>query len=74
MEEADIDASVRPWGNSLGIIIPAEIARQLHLRPGESVQVNLRHTPARNSADALPKWNFVTDVDIDAILDEEFGA
>lgn len=74
MEEADLDASVRPWGNSLGIIIPAEIARRLHLRPGESVQVKLRHTPDRNSADALPKWDFVTDVDIDAILDDEFRA
>lgn len=74
MKEANLDAAVRPWGNSMGIVIPADVARRLNLRPGESVHVRLQYTPGRNNADSFPKWDFVTDVDIDAVLEDEFEA
>lgn len=73
MEEAELDTRLRAWGNSYGIIIPAELARRLNLRPGEPVHVKLSHEPARNDASRLPKWKFPP-YDVDAILDKDLGS
>ncbi len=34
------DATVKRWGNSLGIIIPKEAARKLGLKEGERIDVD----------------------------------
>lgn len=69
--KAELDAALRSWGNSYGIIIPAATARRLHLRPGTQVHVTLSYEPGRNEPDDLPKWDWGGKYDIDAILDEE---
>ena len=33
----EFKGEVRRWGNSLGIIIPKEIAKEEHLKPGQKV-------------------------------------
>lgn len=73
MAEADLDTTIRTWGNSYGIIIPADVARRLHIKPGEPIHVKMTYTPECNDADALPKWRLGTMPDIDAIVDEELG-
>lgn len=72
MPEAEADTQVRPWGNSMGIIIPAEVVRRLNLKTGETIHVKFEYTPARNDPDKLPSWDLATDYDIDEILEEDF--
>jgi bifunctional DNA-binding transcriptional regulator/antitoxin component of YhaV-PrlF toxin-antitoxin module len=74
MPEAVIDAKVRKWGNSIGVIIPKKIAEDLNIKPGETVHIKIEHEPGRNNADNLPSWDFVVDIsdsDIDKIVEEE---
>jgi len=37
-----ISSEIRRWGNSLGLVIPAKIARKLGIKEGESVDVDIR--------------------------------
>ncbi len=30
-------SKVRRWGSSLGVVIPSDVARRLHLQPGDEV-------------------------------------
>lgn len=69
--EAEIDAELRTWGNSIGIIIPADVVRRLKAEAGAPVHVKIRYEPARNDSAALPKWKFGGQYDIDKILEEE---
>jgi hypothetical protein len=71
--EEELDARLKAWGNSYGIVIPVDVARRMHLKPGETVHVRISYEPARNNAGLLPKWDLGGNYDIDAILDEELG-
>lgn len=71
MAKAEFDAAVKKWGNSIGVVIPAVLARRLDVKPGETVQVRLEYVPDRNRVDRLPKWDFVAEYDIDEIMEEE---
>ncbi|MGJ3495617.1 Antitoxin MazE (plasmid) [Piscirickettsia salmonis] len=35
-----MDAVVRKWGNSLGLLLPLSIARELHINDGSHVTIN----------------------------------
>lgn len=36
-----IEVKTKEWGNSLGIIIPAEVAQKLHLKPEEEILIEI---------------------------------
>ncbi len=42
-----IKARVRKWGNSMGIIIPSDIARDEGIKPGMDVELMLLHDSRR---------------------------
>jgi antitoxin component of MazEF toxin-antitoxin module len=49
MSEAEVE--VRKWGNSLAVIVPAEVARAEELRPGDRALVRImkvRHPDPRS--------------------------
>ena len=71
MPEAEFDAQLKTWGNSLGVVVPANVIRQLHAEAGASLHLVIRHEPGRNDPHALPKFNWGGKYDIDQILDEE---
>lgn len=71
MPEVELYAKVRKWGNSFGVILPKKLTKDLNIRPGETVHIKIEYTPARNNTDNLPKWDFITDYDIDRIMEEE---
>jgi antitoxin component of MazEF toxin-antitoxin module len=37
-----IETKVKKWGNSVGILIPKEDVKKLHLKQGEQVLVNIQ--------------------------------
>ncbi len=69
--EAEIDAELKTWGNSYGILVPVDVARRLGLEPGTRVHVTLEYEKGSNDPDALPSWDFGGDYDIDKIIAEE---
>ena len=42
--EMAIEAKAKKWGNSVGIIIPAEAVARLKIHQGETLQLELRKT------------------------------
>ncbi len=36
-----MEAKTRRWGNSLGVVIPAEIAEKLNLKPEETILIDI---------------------------------
>lgn len=57
---------VRRWGNSVGVVIPAEIARAERFRPGDLVQIKIARVPSHEgfgmARGAKPFEHFVEDV------------
>lgn len=74
MVEADLDTTLRKWGNGVGVFFPAEITRKLRAEPGARVHIHIEYDPPRNNPGNLPTWEGRRSVDIDAILDEDLGA
>ncbi len=37
-----IKAHTKAWGNSIGIVIPREIVRELHIRPHEEIVIDIK--------------------------------
>ena len=37
-----VENQARKWGNSFGILIPAEIARKIKLREGQTLEIQIR--------------------------------
>ena len=35
---------IRRWGSSLGVVIPMEVARRLHLEPGDDVFLDVQRS------------------------------
>lgn len=70
--EAELDARLKAWGNSYGIIVPKAIAERLGLQPGMDVHVTLEFEPARNDSSRLPVWSF-GGRSTREIIDEELG-
>jgi len=35
-------SKVRRWGSSLGVVIPSEVTRRLHLQPGDDVYLEVQ--------------------------------
>ena len=44
VNEMAIEAKAKKWGNSVGIIIPAEAVARLRIHQGETLQLELRKT------------------------------
>lgn len=70
--DAELDARLKVWGNSYGLIVPKAVAERLGLQPGMDVRVRLTFEPARNDASRLRTWSFGGRSTRD-ILDEELG-
>ena len=49
-------ATVRRWGSSLGLVIPREVARRLHLEPGDDVVVDLNRAGVAEAFGSLRDW------------------
>lgn len=49
-----VENQARKWGNSFGIIIPAEIARKINLKEGQTVEIEIR---LKRRIDAFGKFN-----------------
>ena len=37
-----LNSRLKPWGNSLGIIIPSEIIREFNLKPHETISFEIK--------------------------------
>jgi antitoxin component of MazEF toxin-antitoxin module len=37
----EVTARVKKWGSSLGVVIPAPVARRQRLRPGDKVRIKI---------------------------------
>lgn len=70
--EIDLESDLRAWGNSLGLVIPAVVAKAHGLKPGQHVRLRLEFEAPRNDATRLPKWQ-VGNYDVRKVVDEEFG-
>ena len=68
-----VEADVKTWGNSLGVIIPAAIAKAHGLRAGMHIKMRLEVELPRNDPDRLPVWSLGGNYDIDKILEEDLG-
>lgn len=49
-----VENQARRWGNSFGIIIPAEIARKISLKEGQTVEIEIR---LKKRIDAFGKFS-----------------
>ena len=49
-------AKVRRWGSSLGIVVPSEIARTLHLKAGDEIVVDIDQTGIEEAFGSLKDW------------------
>ena len=38
----EAETKIKQWGNSLGIVVPAELARKLELRKGTPVEIKIK--------------------------------
>lgn len=36
-----VELELKEWGNSIGVILPAEQLRELHLRKGDKVEITI---------------------------------
>lgn len=71
--DVEVEADLRPWGNSLGVVIPAKVAKANHLKAGQHLRLRIEFDAEPNEPERLPTWNFGGRYDIDKILDEEAG-
>lgn len=60
--------SLKKWGNSIGIRIPAALLREAHLEPGETLEVTVNKdgaillTPAKSRQESwLEQFNAIAD-------------
>ena len=37
-------SKVRRWGSSLGVVIPSDVARKLHLQPGDDIFLDVQRS------------------------------
>ena len=50
-------AVLKPWGSSLGVVVPADIVRKEHMREGEEIFIEVRKKENIQSAfGALKDW------------------
>lgn len=51
-------ARIRRWGSSLGVVIPSPTAKELRLKPGDEVLIDVRLTGGVSEAfGSLKGWN-----------------
>jgi bifunctional DNA-binding transcriptional regulator/antitoxin component of YhaV-PrlF toxin-antitoxin module len=49
-------AKVRRWGSSLGIVVPSRVAKDLKLKPGDDVVVEIDQAGVEEAFGALRDW------------------
>ncbi|MCI4371795.1 MAG: AbrB/MazE/SpoVT family DNA-binding domain-containing protein [Thermoplasmata archaeon] len=49
-------ARVRRWGSSLGIIVPSEIAKRLHLKAGDEIVIEIDKADIKEAFGSLKHW------------------
>jgi len=60
------DAKVRRWGSSLGIIVPSRVAKELKLKAGDHVLLEIDQAGIAEAFGSLRNW----DVDPQKLKDE----
>ncbi|HUR70158.1 MAG TPA: AbrB/MazE/SpoVT family DNA-binding domain-containing protein [Candidatus Thermoplasmatota archaeon] len=71
---AKIRRRLTEWGNGYGIRLTKAEAKKLGLRAGDTVDVELRGSPAPNDVARLPALHLGGTYDIDEIVEEEADA
>lgn len=71
MPSVELDTHLKAWGNSFGILVPADIARRLQAEPGAKLHVVIQHDLPRNDASRLPSFHWGGTYDIDEVLAED---
>lgn len=71
---AKIRRRLTEWGNGYGIRLTKAEAKKLGLKAGDTVDVELRGSPAPNDVTRLPALHLGGTYDIDEIVEEEADA
>lgn len=59
----DLESDLRNWGNSIGLVIPAAVAKKYGLKAGQHVRLQLEVDLPRNDPGRLPTWDLQVPVD-----------
>ena len=51
-----VRAKVRRWGSSLGIVVPSEIAKELRLKAGDDVVLEIDQAGIEEAFGSLKDW------------------
>ena len=51
-----IRARVRRWGSSLGIVVPSEVVKELHLKAGDEAIVEIDRAGIEEAFGSLKDW------------------
>ena len=63
----EIEAEVKQWGNSLGVILPKDLAKKENIKPGDKVKIVVNHNNVlRDTFGSLPDW----EIDSQKVKDE----
>lgn len=54
----EIESQVKKWGNSLGVVIPKEIARRIELKPEARIRLIIESPCATRVRDIFGKLRF----------------
>lgn len=49
-------AKVRRWGSSLGIVVPSEVAKELRLKAGDKVVLEINQAGIEDAFGSLRDW------------------
>jgi bifunctional DNA-binding transcriptional regulator/antitoxin component of YhaV-PrlF toxin-antitoxin module len=49
-------ARIRRWGSSLGIVVPSDVAKELGLRPGDEIVLEIDQARVDEAFGSLKDW------------------
>ncbi len=69
----EIKTELRQWGNSLGLIIPKEVAKKEHLKPRQNVTILLvkKTNVLKETFGTMKNWKIDTQKALDELDREE---
>ena len=64
----EIETEAKPWGSSLGFIIPKKIVREQRIQPGQKIRIDILTKKKTTGADIFGKLKFKKPIQV--LLDE----
>jgi len=64
----EIETEAKPWGSSLGLIIPKRVVREQGIKPGQKIRIDILTKRKTTGADIFGKLKFKKPIQV--LLDE----